>query len=830
MRIRILVSFASVIALCIFILPLHAQEIKINEILYDPAGGDTGNEWIELYNPGIQPVQLEGWQIQKAGTNFEVCFTFPEYVIYPNQYLLIGESQVQNADLIGVLKFQNGGTATDGVRILSAEGDTIDTILYDSPNTNNLPGDAHDPGIFFAVDVSSGHTLIRFPNGHDTDNCEEDFLECEYPTPGAPNEMPQDVVLQNVIIQPIHPDSTDIVWLHFSAYNNSDIPIPADSCSYKIFVSGVLFAENLIDADIQSHETYLIEISLGIFDNGLYDYYVELILSADTTPSNNSYESSFLVGESPIIINEIMYMAGTPNVEWIELFNNSESSFSSLNWHIKDATSGWIAVATQKEIAPYSYIVITEDTTAVKDYYGYDITLVQTYDWASLNNTTPDEVYVSDKYYTQLDSMGYDPAEFSCPYNYSLERINPYENIPSNWGVSVDSLGATPGKVNSITPKEYDIAVITFTREEYGENLKLTGVCKNIGFNPMTNAEYIFFDDLNWNAQYDVGEEMDSGYFNISTGDSASFSYSFVPETGYYQYGFYIKDSQDMDTSNNLLLTTHNTTGSRPLCINEIQAAPPGEQPEWIELLNIFDHTLEIAGWTLADQSDTLILQSSRSTISQDEYVVILPEAGDSLELNARFAYLDTLPNFIFAWELPSLNNDEDILVLRDANGCLIDSIHYFSDWKEIEDNTLERINPHLPTENSDNWDSSVSTLGGTPGKQNSLYVEHIIPEVELTVTPNPLSYREKKSVLIEYNLPEPISKINIRIFDMKGRMLRWLTDQQWVGSQGTVIWDCKNENGNVVPIGIYIIHLEGGGKQSGKIYEKTATMVIGEK
>ncbi|HHE40965.1 MAG TPA: lamin tail domain-containing protein, partial [Candidatus Cloacimonetes bacterium] len=185
MRIRILVSFASVIALCIFILPLHAQEIKINEILYDPAGGDTGNEWIELYNPGIQPVQLEGWQIQKAGTNFEECFTFPEYVIYPNQYLLIGESQVQNADLIGVLKFQNGGTATDGVRILSAEGDTIDTILYDSPNTNNLPGDAHDPGIFFAVDVSSGHTLIRFPNGHDTDNCEEDFLECEYPTPGA---------------------------------------------------------------------------------------------------------------------------------------------------------------------------------------------------------------------------------------------------------------------------------------------------------------------------------------------------------------------------------------------------------------------------------------------------------------------------------------------------------------------------------------------------------------------------------------------------------------------------------------------------------------------
>jgi len=60
--------------------------------------------------------------------------------------------------------------------------------------------------------------------------------------------------------------------------------------------------------------------------------------------------------------------------------------------------------------------------------------------------------------------------------------------------------------------------------------------------------------------------------------------------------------------------------------------------------------------------------------------------------------------------------------------------------------------------------------------------------------------------------------------------MVRWLTDQEWVAAQGTIIWDCKNENGNVVPIGIYIIHLEGGGKQSSKIYEKTTTMVIGEK
>ncbi len=810
--------------------PVFGHTIKINEILYDPPGGDSGHEWIELFNAGSQPVQLQDWQIQKAGTSFETCFTFPEYTIYPGQYLLIGESQVSNADLVGELAFQNGGTATDGVRIISAEEDTTDTILYDSPNSNNLPGDAHQPGIYFAVDVSSGHTLIRYPNGQDTDNCEQDFYECENPTPGAPNEIPQDVVIQNVSVQPEHPDSTEQAYLCFSAYNNSEIPIQADSCSYKVFLSGNLIATSTIDEEILSHHSYDVQLELGLLDNGLYEYYVELVLSSDTTPSNNTFESSFLVGVSPIVINEIMYMPSTPNIEWVELFNNSETTYSVMDWHIRDETSGWNTFLTQTDIEPFSYLVLTEDTSAVKDFYGYDIPLTQTNDWSSLNNTSPDEVYISDKYYTQLDSMAYDPNEFSCPYNYSLERINPYEALTHNWGVSLDSLGATPGKVNSITPKQYDVAAISLTKQDDINEVELHAVAKNVGFKPLYDVEYIFFDDLNWNGKYDEGEEIQTRLFDLQSGDTTSFSYTLIPESGYYTFGIYLKDEQDMDNDNNLLLITHNTYGSHPLVINEIQAAPPEGQPEWIELFNIFDHPLDVTGWTVADPSDTLNLQSTRTHIAPNEYLVIVSDANDTLALKQHFSYLDTLENYVFAWSLPSLNNDEDILALYDHNGCQIDSVHYYSDWKEEEDNSLERINPYLPTENSENWGSAVNELDGTPGMQNSLYVQHIIPDVELTVTPNPLSYREKKSVLIEYNLPEPISKINIRIFDMKGRMIRWLTDQQWVAAQGTVIWDCKNEQGNVVPIGMYIIHMEASGKQSNKIYEKTTKMVIGEK
>ncbi len=53
-----------------------AQNVVINEVLYDPDGTDTGYEWIELFNAGDQSVNLENWKIQKAGPEFVLSWTF----------------------------------------------------------------------------------------------------------------------------------------------------------------------------------------------------------------------------------------------------------------------------------------------------------------------------------------------------------------------------------------------------------------------------------------------------------------------------------------------------------------------------------------------------------------------------------------------------------------------------------------------------------------------------------------------------------------------------------------------------------------------------------
>jgi uncharacterized protein YdeI (BOF family) len=77
---------------------------------------------------------------------------------------------------------------------LAAEKNVIDTVLYDSPNSNGLPDDSSHPGQLFAPDVPSGYTLAR--RGLDTDDCGKDFFAEDVPTPGEENVVFPVAVIQ----------------------------------------------------------------------------------------------------------------------------------------------------------------------------------------------------------------------------------------------------------------------------------------------------------------------------------------------------------------------------------------------------------------------------------------------------------------------------------------------------------------------------------------------------------------------------------------------------------------------------------------------------------
>lgn len=165
--------------------------VVINEALYDAVSTDTGREWVEFFNAGSVPVDLTGWRIERGGATFASVFTFPAgAAIAPGGFLTVGESLVPDVDFTATLAFENGGSATDGIRLVDNKGVVVDVLLYDAPNTNALGDETGTPGASFAPDVAEGHSLARVPDGADTNQNAIDVVDVSAPTLGSSNVLP----------------------------------------------------------------------------------------------------------------------------------------------------------------------------------------------------------------------------------------------------------------------------------------------------------------------------------------------------------------------------------------------------------------------------------------------------------------------------------------------------------------------------------------------------------------------------------------------------------------------------------------------------------------
>jgi len=83
----------------------------------------------------------------------------------------------------------------------------------------------------------------------------------------------------------------------------------------------------------------------------------------------------------------------------------------------------------------------------------------------------------------------------------------------------------------------------------------------------------------------------------------------------------------------------------------------------------------------------------------------------------------------------------------------------------------------------------------------------------------------------IKYNVLDG-SRITLRIFDVRGRLVKILVDQEIdQDGEGSVTWDGTDDSGDrIVPVGIYICHIEALNESSGKVIQGTDTIVVGRK
>ncbi len=415
-----------------------------------------------------------------------------------------------------------------------------------------------------------------------------------------------------------------------------------------------------------------------------------------------------------VLFNEIMAdpspSQGLPEVEYIEIFNRSESYFD---------LEGWILVNTTTEMMLPSFvfqpgqhlILCDEESAAELEPFGQVVGLPS---FTALSNSGDSLTLRADG--EVIDLVAYDDAWYGdselAQGGYSLELINPESpcGSSSNWTASVAAIGGTPGQVNASldntpdqTPPEVvdvvggDVVRVLFS-ETMDENSLIAGTYTISGGITVVNVA--------------PSADLLSAYLSVSP----------VLEVGEL-YEIEISGQTDCWGNEVLPVTETFIIGSEPfygqLLITEIMADPTPSnglpEAEYFELNNSGQEAIELAGVRLND-----VAFSYPKVLAPGEFLICASEgsASDFLLFPETY-YIPDLSTTYFT-------NSGRELSLFNPSGEELDRANYDLTWYDDEDAldggySLERINLMEPCRGGDNWRASTHPDGGTPGEVNSV-------------------------------------------------------------------------------------------------------------
>lgn len=551
---------------------------------------------------------------------------------------------------------------------------------------------------------------------------------------------------------------------------------------------------------------------------------------------------------SQIVINELMYAPSDATNEWFEIFNTGSAPADLKNWKWKDATSAVRTITTRNIILPgNSFAVICQDSLKLNNQFPEITSIIIQTVWSTLNNTGDNVILIMPDN-TISDSVSFLSAWGGSTGGSSLERINSssISNSPDNWGTSIDIRKGTPAKVNSITPKPFDLYMkkfeITPLFPVSGESLTFDFIIKNSGLNVAGNFILNIYNDSDLDSNAENNELINSKSFtSLSYKDSVTYNYTLRNiDSGYKQFIAKVDFVQDDDTLNNSIIkriyVSSQTGGGGGLIINEIMFDPLSNNSEWIELFNATGQTLNLKGWKYKEASSSVILSSVDLYLNPGDYFVL---AHDSTVYDI-FDYLKApQPNRTVKISTGiSLNNTGENLTITDSLNNIIDAVYYDPDWKnpEITDTkgiSLERINPSLNSNERSNWSSSADPKGGTPGLRNSIFTVNKISGSNVAISPNPFSPDGdgfEDFTIIKYKMNVPFMQMRVKIFDIKGRFVKELVNNQISGSEGSIIFNGYGSDDLKLRIGIYILLIEAIDQRGGTIKILKKPLVIAGK
>jgi len=536
-----------------------------------------------------------------------------------------------------------------------------------------------------------------------------------------------------------------------------------------------------------------------------------------------------------IILTEVMFdPAGNENYdEFLEIYNTSAIDTIDLQgWQIGDQSEIDPLVSPDLNFAllPRHYAIILDAgyfaNSGIYDSLIQVEALILTINDAAfgnggLSNSISETVVL-------ISSAGDTIARYTYslgnPAGYSDEKIIlSAEDTIANWGNS-RRFNGTPGSRNSLTPADNDLTLGTIRfsppRPQTGQTIQFEVPVRNLGI----------FDG----KEVELKVEVELGSERIAI-DSLSVpvllpSDSIVLEprwtnapAGVHRLVFFLSGNADDNPTNDSSFTTLSVGyPARSVAINEILYDSP-DDVEWIELFNRGNFPVDVRGWELSDAASTITIP--------DTVARFMVQPGKFLVLSGKQEF-PSVPHLSLAG-FPSLNNTDDKITVRDFNGTLQDSVHYFSEWGGGDGISLERINPELGSNDASNWSGCVDPTGSTPGAVNSIYAPVVPSLATISVAPNPFSPDgdgHDDFAIIQFQLPVTTAAVHLKIYDMRGKLVRHLLNNAPTGASYQVVWNGSSENGEILRMGIYVVFLQALNERQGVVQEARATVVLAKK
>lgn len=803
-------------------------DVVINEFFYSVPPEFA--QYVELFNNTEKYINLKDWRIQDNTSTIR-RLTTSDYILKPGAYVVLTRDSTGIRDRFGSMPFLQISNfpslnlaSADQIKIFSGNEVRIDSLQY-TPSTWGGSGVALERRSPDAI----SHSRLNWAESTDPLGG----------TPGAPNTAGPDP--EPVLVQAVSPAAAQVVRVVFE--REVDAASATDIANYGL--SGGISIQNASRTTVNTIDLFLAQAMVSGTEYTLTISGVESIFGVPSP--EQSFQFTYLEFEDvefgDIVVNEFLYRPVTGQVpRFIELYNRSDKNIDLQSWQLGRSTAviQLSSPGGSIPLMPDGYLVISDAPEQLGVPEANSLTVTN---MLALSQNG-DAVFLRTNNGTLVDSLRYSPSWGGSPAGFSLERIDPdaASNDPSNWRTHPENHSAGVANANFSPDTEPPATIFAKPVE---------GNVYEVRFN-----EFVAPDG---NTRFRIqGNDMQVVEFNSFTANTILLEGNAgrLMDVADEDIVISIENLRDVvgNQAGELHIPVARTMMPADLIINEIMYQPISgryndfpDQSEYIEIFNRRNHAINLEGFYIHDKPDkdgqvaAIFPVSTQSAWIPGGGYAVMHGDPDPVFGNTRLARFFALESDVRIFRADrstlSLSTQGDTIHLADANGVTIDSVYYEPGWHnpnliDVRGIALERINPFGPSNDPENWGSSVVEKGGTPMGPNSLFAtpETFPDQDDIVLEPNPFSPDGDgvdDNLFINYKLNHPDYLLRVRIFDRYGRLVRTLADGKPAGLEGTLIWDGRRDNGMENRIGIYVVYFEAFNSAAGRNRTIKKTVVL---